>query len=216
MGNIVKRIVRKWIPILITTLTGAIILVGYLNPTPTMVYYRDRLIEWGVIVAAFAFILGLFNVLRVHGRRVVDMQQEWPYSLILMIAALVAWVPPFLRGPWLNLQPSTLTRQMLNYVILPVGATLTALLVFTLTAAAFRLLRVRRSIGALFFILIVIIALLGSTPIPGWEWLSDVRAWMINVPGLAGMRGLLLGVALGIVITALRVIFFSDRPQSEF
>jgi hypothetical protein len=33
---------------------------------------------------------------------------------------------------------------------------------------------------------------------------------------MAGMRGLLLGVALGTVITALRVLVVSERPHSEF
>jgi hypothetical protein len=30
-----------------------------------------------------------------------------------------------------------------------------------------------------------------------------------------GLRGLLLGVAIGIVATAFRVLLFIDRPQSE-
>jgi len=35
------------------------------------------------------------------------------------------------------------------------------------------------------------------------------------VPGMAGMRGLLLGVALGTMITALRVLLTSERPHTE-
>ncbi len=206
-----SRLVKQWIPILIATITGLVVLAGYLFPIPLLTYYRDRLVEWAVIVTAFAFVLGLFNILRIHGGRVIRLRKGWFYSLVLLLAALAAWIPPVLYGP-----SSTPTQQMLNYVIGPLGASLAALVVFTLALAAFRLLRARRSVGAVFFILIVAVALLGSTPFVGLEWLADARDWIINVPGMAGGRGLLLGAALGTVITALRVFIGSDRPHSEF
>jgi hypothetical protein len=100
-------------------------------------------------------------------------------------------------------------------VIAPLGASLAALVVFSLTLAAFRLLRQRWNIHSLLFIVVVALSLLGSTPIPGFRWLSEVRDWLIRVPGMAGMRGLLLGVALGTLITGLRILLASDRPHSE-
>nr|HID15101.1 hypothetical protein [Anaerolineae bacterium] len=206
-----SRLIKRWIPILIATITGLVVLAGYLVPSPLSTYYRDVLVEWAVIVAAFAFILGLFNILRVHGARLVRLRQGWPYSLVLLLVALVAWLPPLLYGP-----SGTPTQQMLDYVIGPLGASLAALVVFTLALAAFRLLRVRRSVGAVFFVLIVAAILLGSAPFTGLEWLAGIRDWIVNVPGMAGMRGLLLGVALGTVITALRLFVASDRPHSEF
>ena len=67
----------------------------------------------------------------------------------------------------------------------------------------------------LVFLIVAAVALLGSTPIVGMEWLADVRDWIVNVPGMAGARGLLLGVALGTVITGLRVFLTIERPYSE-
>ena len=213
-----SRLVKQWIPTLIATVTGLVVLAGYLFPDQLLVYYqgrmtqwRDVLIEWAVIVAAFAFVLGLLNILHVHGGRVVRTRKGWFYSLVLLLAALAACIPPILYGP-----SGTLTQQMFDHVIGPLGASLAGLVVFTLTLAAFRLLRVRRSVGAVLFVLIVAVVLLGSTPFVGLEWLADARDWIINVPGMAGGRGLLLGVALGTVITALRVLMGSDRPHSEF
>ena len=204
------RLIKQWFPVLIATVTGLVVLAGYLIPSPPLIFYRDRLVEWAVIVAAFAFILGLFNILRVHGGRAIRLRQGWPYSLVLLLAALVAWVPSVLYGP-----SGTLTQQMLDYVISPLGASLAALLVFTLALAAFRLLRARRSVEVVLFILIVAVVLLGNAPFIGLERLADVRDWIINVPGMAGVRGLLLGVALGTVITALRILVAIDRPHSE-
>lgn len=55
-----ERIIKKWIPIFIATSAGILTLTGYLFPRTVLADYRDRLVEWAVIVAAFAFILGLF------------------------------------------------------------------------------------------------------------------------------------------------------------
>jgi hypothetical protein len=217
-----SKLVKRWIPsLLFATLPGLVVLFGYLFPGRLLIHYRGRvmewrdvLVEWAVIVAGFALLLGLFNVLRVHGERIGRRQRGWPYSLVLLLAMMVAWVPPVLSPD--NPMQKMLDRTVFDYVISPLGASLAALVVFALSLAAFRLLRARRSVGAVFFLLVVALALLGSVPFTGLEWLADIRDWIINVPGMAGMRGLLLGVALGTVITALRVFLTSERPHSEF
>jgi hypothetical protein len=217
-----SRLVKKWIPILIATVTGLTVLSGYLFPNRLLVYYRGRLtewrdvlVEWAVIVAAFAFILGTFNILRVHGTRIVRRRQGWLYSLVLLFTMLVAIIPPVLPSDTPIQKTFDLNQAVMKYIIGPVGASLGALLVFTLTLAAFRLLRARRSLGATLFVAIVVTLLLGSAPLVGLEPLASIRAWIIRVPGMAGMRGLLLGVALGTTITALRVFIGRERPYSE-
>ena len=217
-----SKLVKQWIPsLLFATIPGLVVLLGYLFPGRLLIQYRGRvvewrdvLVEWAVIVAAFAFLLGIFNILRVHGGRIGHRRQGWPYSLVLLLVLVVAWIPPLLPGGIPGQE--TLDRAVFDYVISPVGASLAALVVFTLALAAFRLLRVRRGAGAVLFLLTVVVVLLGSVPFIGLEWLAGIRDWIINVPGMAGMRGLLLGVALGTVITALRVLVVSERPHSEF
>jgi hypothetical protein len=204
-----SRLIKQWFPILTATLTGLVVLIGYLIPISPWTHYRDLMIKWAVIVAAFAFVLGIFNILRVHGGRAFRLRRGWLYSLALLLAAVAASIPPLLAS-------DTLTQQLFDYVIGPLGAALAALVAFTLALAAFRLLRVRHSVEAVLFLLIVALVLLGSTPIAGIEGLADTRDWIVSVPGMAGMRGLLLGVALGTVVTALRILLGSDRPHSEF
>ena len=217
-----SKLVKRWIPsLLFATVPGLVVLFGYLFPGQLLIHYRGRvvewrdvLVEWAVIVAAFAFLLGTFNILHVHGGRIGHRRQGWPYSLVLLLAMMVAWIPPLLPAGISVRQ--TLDHAVFDYVISPVGASLAALVVFTLALAAFRLLRVRRGAGSVLFLVIVAVALLGSAPLTGMGWLADIRDWIVNVPGMAGMRGLLLGVALGTVITALRVFMTIERPHSEF
>jgi hypothetical protein len=206
-----EQVVRKWIPTSVAVITGLLTLAGYMFPQTLLGSYRDQLIEWAVIIGGFAVILGLLNVLSVHSKRVFKLGKGWVYSLLLLLAALATSFTPVIQGP-----SQRVTQQVFDIIIAPVGASLAALLVFTLTLAAFRLLRNRRSPWSLLFIGVVSLTLLGSTPIQGIEWLGEVRAWLIGVPGMAGIRGLLLGVALGTVITGLRILLARDRPYSEF
>lgn len=222
MGNLIKR----WIPILLfAVIPGLIVLVGYLIPgNEALAGLRDYLVKWAVIMAAFAFLLGILNILRVHSKKVLRRQQGWYYSLALLFAMVAAMLPPILQmiiealrldSPIPTKTLDDVTSTIFNYIISPSGASLAALVVFTLALAAFRLLRARRSPATVLFLAVVAIVLLGATPFVGLEWLADVRDWIVNVPGMAGMRGLLLGVALGTVITALRVFLTIERPYSE-
>jgi hypothetical protein len=219
MSNLIKR----WIPVAIAILAGVAVLLGYFVPEYLNLPYRGRmvalhsiLVEWAVVVAALALILGLFNIIRVHGQKILRRQPGRAYSLVLAIAVLVGMIPPILESLVQNspLQ-GTLNHILFDYVIGPLGASLAALVVFTLTLAAFRLLRTRRSLGTVIFLLTVVVVLLCTTPPVGLGWIAVIREWIITVPGKAGMRGLLLGVALGTIITAMRVFLASERPYSE-
>ena len=210
-----SSLIKRWIPtLLFTIIPGLVVLIGYLLPeNQVLVGFRDYLVKWAVIMAAFAFLLGVFNILRVHGKQVIRRQQGWYYSLALLFAMLVAGLAPILqmilKGRLDSPAPIKVlddtTSFIFNYIIRPSGASLAALMVFTLTLAAFRLLRVRRSPVTVLFLVVVAVALLGTTPFVGLEQLADIRDWIVNVPGMAGMRGLLLGVALGTIVTGLRV-----------
>ncbi len=214
-----SKLVKSWIPIIFfAVLPGLVVLAGYLMPAWGLEDWRNRLIEWAVIVAAFAFMLGIFNILQVHGQRLSRRRPGWPYSLVLVIAMALAMLPPILSTPLLNVPESAwqwADRLIFDNIITPVGATLAALVAFVLLAGAFRLLRTRRSAEVMLFLIVVIVTLLGTTPLIGGEWLADVRHWLIAVPGTAGMRGLLLGVGLGVMITALRVFIGDERPYTD-
>lgn len=223
LRDLVSILIKKWVPVLIVTFTGMFVLVGYLMPNSRWSYYRDRLIEWAVIVAAFAFTLGMVNILHVHSARVLHRRRGWPYSMTLLVFALIGFVPPLLGivAPD-NPVRETLDRIVFNHLISPLGASLAALVALTLTLAAFRLLRTRRGSSEIaqgwLFILTAAIVLLTSTPLIMLDspLLDLVQHEIVNVMGMAGMRGLLLGVALGTVITAIRILVISDRPHSEF
>jgi hypothetical protein len=213
------RLVKRWIPTIIALVAGLLVLLSSLFPGATTLSYRGRLtslrdilVEWAIIVAAFAFLLGLVNLLRVHFRRMRHRQPGGLYSLALLLTTLASLAVSLLSFLY---EPAEAAGEWLfKYVISPAGASLAALVVFALAMAAFRLLRVRRDekARAAIFVFVVAVVLLSSPPLAtlaggGFLSIAALRIWIVNVFGMAGMRGMLLGVALGTVITALRVLW---------
>ena len=80
-----------------------------------------------------------------------------------------------------------------------------------------RLLSRRINLFSLVFLLTSLTVLLGMATIPfiNAPLLGEVRAWITQVPAVAGSRGILLGVALGTIATGLRILIGSDRPYGE-
>jgi hypothetical protein len=98
---------------------------------------------------------------------------------------------------------------------------------FFLVLAGYRLLRRRLSVVTVTFVIVAVVSLVVLTPWPpeipnpvvgvGSEGgtLRDLLRALTLVPALAGARGLLLGIALGVVATGLRVLLALDRPYGE-
>jgi hypothetical protein len=227
-----KRLVTAIIPSVITILAIGFTLLTYL--VPALAGLRPMLVELAVIVAAFAMLLGVINVLHVHGTNIIR-RRGWFYSLVLLLSFVgVLLVALFDLVMSLNrVSGAALAQQatsgaamtlMYQYILIPIQATLTALLPFFLAFAAYRTLRIRRTIGstlgAVVFLITAMVVLLGQVPLSNLPPLVDnglrmARESVIRVWAMAGMRGILLGVALGIIATALRVLIGADRPSSD-
>ncbi len=212
---------------------GMIVLLGYLIPpllpdanlvAVTLTFLRDQMVRWAVIIAAFAFILGFFNILRVHLGRVAHGRRGALYSGVLILSAIVSLGLTLVGRLAASLESLPAATSLVTasdwwfqYVLSPLQASVTGLIAFTLALAGFRLLRKRRNVGAVLFLLSAIIVLLGTLQLPGaiGEQLVRLREWWITVPTMAGMRGLLIGVGLGTLLMGLRVITGLDRPYSD-
>ncbi|MFN2225536.1 MAG: hypothetical protein ACK2UY_04505, partial [Anaerolineae bacterium] len=132
--------------------------------------------------------------------------------LVVMILVLVFGLPPVEGEPSGPSQP--LVQWLFENVQVPIQASLSALLVFLLITAAYRLLSLRNVESAV-MLLVALLVLLGQAAVGLFPPLVAVRDWIIAVPALAGIRGILLGVALGAILTGLRLLLGIERPYSE-
>ncbi len=170
-------------------------------------------VDSAIIVAAFAIVLGFLNIMMVHFKKIRGLQQGWPYSIILIVVMWIVLVPGLLgaQGP-----SSPIVRWIFRHVQFPIQATIASLLVFFVASAAYRAFRAR-NLESILLLIVAIIVLLGQIPLGAfiWDQLPTIKDWILEVPSLAGARGIILGVGLGTVATGLRVLMGVDHPYSE-
>jgi hypothetical protein len=188
---------------------GLVVLLGYFLSNDILVSLRVAFLEWAIIIAAFALLVGVVNLAYVHWRKTAAAQTNSVYSFVLLISLgltilVVGWFGP----------SHEFSQWIFNYVQVPLETSLMALLAVILAYASARLLRRRLNLVSIIFVVTVLIVLIAATPIMGIDLpgLSEFRDWVVQVPSVAGTRGILLGVALGIIATGLRILMGSDRP----
>jgi hypothetical protein len=204
----VRRIFTNTVPAIVTGIAGLIVLLSYIFPKETLVQLRVILVNIAVVVAGMALLLGFVRLLNFHLRRV--QQRKSGYSLLALIVAIVVF-GVLVADRFLNLGATVL---VFNSVIAPIQSSLGALLAIFLGAAAVRMAQRRRAWGTLWFLLSAMVVLLTQIPVTADSLLLSVRQFF-DALAMGGLRGLLLGVALGTMMVALRVLLVIDRPQSE-
>ncbi len=205
---------RERVPTVMAILIGFVVLLGYFLRIPVLDQFRNFMVDLAATLAAIALLVGILNLARVHGGKVLEFKNGWPYSLTLLGGLgtiLLVWALSYVIPG---------ARQyvifIFTYVQTPLEATLGALLAFILVASGIRLIRVRLTTNSVIFVAVTLILLFGLISfrfIP--EVLPEIRGWIIQVPAVAGARGIILGLALGAIATGLRVLIGADRPYGE-
>jgi hypothetical protein len=204
--------VKKILPItnaIIAIISGLFILLGYFFPG-VFGSLQSMLIGWAIILAAFALLLGIFNLAMVHWKKTGSEGPGSIYSIVLLISLAVTMIIAGFSGP-----VGAWSLWVFNTFQVPVEISLLAVLAIILVYAVARLLSRRPKWNTILFVVTVLLVLLGSVPlfiIGEIAPLTAVRSWLAQVPAIAGARGILLGVALGTVATGLRILIGVDRP----
>jgi hypothetical protein len=101
-----------------------------------------------------------------------------------------------------------------DHVFAPANATMFALLAFFIASAAFRAFRARNVESAL-LLGAAILVMIGLVPIGRllWDAFPEIADWILEVPNNAGRRAIIMGAALGVIATSLRVILGIERSH---
>jgi hypothetical protein len=194
--------------IVLAVLSGFVVLAGYFVPTFTEI--QIVLLNWAIILAGAATIVGVFNLILVHADRIHKREKGGTYSGILLIALFAAFLLGLVLGPG-----HADMRRLVNAVVVPAETSLMALLAVSLIYGSVRLLARRPDLMSVVFLATAVLMLLASATLPFGQAsaLNDfIRPWIQHVLALGGARGLLIGVALGTLVTGLRVLVGADRP----
>ncbi|RJO67348.1 MAG: hypothetical protein C4523_09895 [Myxococcales bacterium] len=117
-----------------------------------------------------------------------------------------------------SLEKGSSFQWIFDNVYSPLSSTMFALLAFFIASAAYRAFRAH-SPEALLLLLAGFVVMLGQIPLgdtltawlPEWLQMSDIADWIMIYPNMASQRAIMIGVALGVISTALKIILGLER-----
>ena len=195
-------------PLLVTFLSGAAVAALFFIPNYKAQAVNNKLLEWTLVVYAFALILGSMSLWNSHARKLKARAEGWPFSLV----TLVSLVGITALGIWKGVGEGSPVGRIYNTVNSPLASTMFALLAFVIASAAFRAFRAR-SVEATLLLITAIVMMIGRVSIGPLisPHLPGVTEWLLDVPNLAAKRAIAVGVGLGAVSTALKIILGIER-----
>lgn len=174
------------------------------------------ILGWASFLAAMALILGVLNLLLVHLNRLFKERNF--YSGILVLGILMV----FGAAVWDSISGGDNVALLFNWVQAPLEAALASLLALFLLLAGVQLLKRQRTRWAFLFgltatVMLLAQALLVSRLLPAAlrQPVSQVYDFVQNVMVTSGMRGLLIGIALGTLLLSLRLLMGVERPYNN-
>jgi uncharacterized membrane protein YfcA len=171
------------------------------------------------IISAFALVLGLGSLLRVHFEKIQRHAENWPYSWILVIAFFVTSIIGLFGGvsghgilpTHIGSFPFDIQTIYLRMEV-PLGGTMFALLAFFMASASYRAFRAR-STEATLLLSAAFVVMIGILPLGDRisHRLPAFAQWIMDLPLVAGQRGIGFGIALGGLATELKIILGIER-----
>ncbi|MCA9872777.1 MAG: hypothetical protein KC441_03965 [Anaerolineales bacterium] len=210
---------RRGLPLIIAVFFGVVTLLSLLFSIPEI---SSLILEWASFLAAVALLLGVINLFSVHTQRMAGNRPvggQNLYSAVLVISMLVV----FGLGltDLLGITENG-TGQVFNWVQAPLEAALASLLAFFLLFSGIRLLQRQRTVYSILFLVTAVLILLSNAlifspllPQSASLILQQLRDFVQNVIVTSGMRGILLGVALGAITLSIRLLLGLERPYNK-
>lgn len=211
---------KRNIPIFITFITGLALILAHFVPRErqSISQIGEIVQDWAMIIFAFAIILGALNLLRVNIiEKVLRLAKGYGYSIVLVVAFFVTTGLGIGQG----IEEGTKFFLIYKFIFTPLSATMFSLLAFFIASASFRAFRAKTGEATLLLVAAFIV-MLGRVPIGDFLWthipfvskyfmLSDISAWIMGFPNVAGQRAILIGAGLGAVAISLKILLGVER-----
>ena len=200
-------------------------------------FLGTTVVDWFNVLAAIAFVLGGANLLKVNLMAISARAPGWGYAAVTVVAFLVTIAVGALK---IGVHPDHLHPDiaysgdkeavggafwwLYEYAMSPITSTLFALLAFYVASAAFRAFRAKNTaaillLGTAFIVLLgrVYVGVLLTSWIPAdnawvsWLRLENLSSIIMSVFNNAGTRAMIIGIAIGVAATSLKILIGLDR-----
>jgi hypothetical protein len=218
---------------MITFFVGTVLVVAEFIPHKPFGNLGEDFSLYFDIIAVFAFILGGGNLCRVHFSKVYRKKTDWQFSIVTLLGFFVMLAAGLFKiGNPEGIQgdvtaAGSLFADLYDSMFTPLQGTMYALLAFFVASASYRAFRAK-NIDASILLIAAFVILLGRTPAPSliadffagagitfmataFNFVPTLTDWIMDVPNMAGQRAILIGIALGVISMALRLILGVER-----
>lgn len=211
---------KRRFPLFLVFIFGILGIIPYYIPHATYQNFDNGLRnDFLRILSAFAIILGLVSLMRVHQDKIKRKRENWQYSYVLIIGFVASsiiglfggvegelFLPTRIAGFQFDIQTLYLN------IIVPLGSTMFALLAFFMASASYRAFRAR-SVESSLLLAAAFIIMIGVLPLADKisTHLPSFAQWIMDIPNVAAKRGITFGIALGGIATSLKIILGIER-----
>ena len=200
--------------------------------------YQPFVANLSAVVNAFAIGLGVISLLQLHTRNVARRRAGWGYSVVLL-ATFVSMtvfglmneyspnvsVIPAVPGAWASQNAHGMFQLLFIGGFSNLGAATFSMIAFYIASAAYRAFRIR-SLEATLLMVAALIVMLGSvgfgtlitshvpsdpnSPVSSFR-IEKIAQWLMLEVNAPAQRGILFGLTLGLLATALRYWLSLER-----
>jgi len=199
---------RYRIPLALAFICGVGMLIQFFIPHPVSRQIYAEALDWYIIIYVFMLVIATRSLCAYHVRKIKKGEPGWGFSIITLTGlASVACI-----GIFGGIQTGSLFLNIYEYIQAPMESTMFSLLAFFLASAAFRAFKARTKEATLLLV-VALFVMFGRVPI-GEKLvprISEAVEWVLMVPNMAAQRGILIGVGLGMIATALKIILGIER-----
>ena len=199
---------QQRIPLVICLIMGILMIIQFFIPNKISEGTFDLVMKWVRIITAFALVLGVRSITFRSIDKIKRKRKDWVFSIFALLGMVITAV----AGLGWGVKTGSPLRIIYNNILVPLGATMFSILAYYMASAAYRAFRARTREATLLLIAAFIV-MLGKVPIGNAisVKLPDFADWLLIVPNMAAKRGIMFGVALGMIATSLKIILGIER-----
>jgi len=203
MVSVWKRVAE-----IVLFLVAVITLADFVWRAAPLQTFATDLNNWAVIIGAFSLGLGGYS-LTMRNLRIISRRRDgWPYSIVLLVTMVIFVATGLITG--------SISSEQYNWIysniIQPVSSTMYGMNAFFIATAMYRAFKAR-TLQAVILLIAAIFIMLRNAPIGGV--ISPIiplignEIWDLSTK--TGMRGILIGIGIGTLALALRVIIAEEK-----
>jgi hypothetical protein len=207
--------VQREIPKAILIISGIVMLLAFFTDFGVFTEWKATLSSWTVLLSAVSVWLG--PIYAVNAQMMNYNRNKTTANLVYLVIPILFFVLFFGTALVVPGNISSATYQWLYVNIYQnVGATVYAVMFFTLASSAYRTMRMS-SIEAVALAFGGVFSTMRSIPLFTYylPWVEGLGDWILLVPNVAGGRGAVIAAALGAIVVGIRTLAGRETTTQE-